>query len=93
MDFQTAPLYCPDSSEAWGAVGEAFHIDDLLDFSNDDIGAPIQNDEENSSESTEVSAGSAEANYSSVTQVTEELPAAELCVPVSFRIFGQFFFV
>lgn len=82
MDFQTAPLYCPDSSEAWGAVGEAFHIDDLLDFSNDDIGAPIQNDEENSSESTEVSAGSAEANYSSVTQLTEELPAAELCVPM-----------
>lgn len=82
MDFQHVPLYCPESSETWGAVGEAFHIDDLLDFSNDDIGAPIQNDEENSSESTEVSAGSAEANYSSVTQVTEELPAAELCVPM-----------
>lgn len=82
MDSQTLSLYNPDSSETWGAVGEAFHIDDLLDFSNEDIGAPIQNDEENSSESTEVSAGSAEANYSSVTQVTEELPAAELCVPM-----------
>lgn len=82
MDSQTLSLYNPDSSETWGAVGEAFHIDDLLDFSNEDIGAPIQNDKENSSESTEVSAGSAEANYSSVTQVTEELPAAELCVPM-----------
>lgn len=70
-------------SETWGAIGEAFHIDDLLDFSNDDIGAPIENDEENTSESTEVSAWSIEQyNSSSITQVTEELPAAELCVPM-----------
>lgn len=83
MDFQSCATFYQDSSETWGAVGEAFHIDDLLDFSNDDIGAPIQNDEENSSDYTEVSAGSVERNYSSsVTQVTEELPAAELCVPM-----------
>ena len=38
----------------------AFHIDHLLDFSNENIEAPI----------------------------LEELPVAELCVPVSLRILG-----
>jgi hypothetical protein len=47
------------------------------------FGAPIQNDEENRSDYTEVSAGSVERNSSSsITEVTEELPAAELCVPM-----------
>lgn len=84
MDYPTGTSQHIES-ETWGAIGEAFHIDDLLDFSNDDIGAPIENDEENTSEFTEVSAGSVERNnYSSITQVTEELelPAAELCVPM-----------
>jgi len=60
-----------------------FHIDDLLDFSNgnllnfsnNDIGAPIQNDEENNANSTKALARSMEWDYSSsVTQFIEELP-------------------
>uniref|UniRef100_A0A0C9S8E3 GATA transcription factor n=1 Tax=Wollemia nobilis TaxID=56998 RepID=A0A0C9S8E3_9CONI len=66
---------------AWGAAtGETFRIDDLLNFSNDDIGGPIL-DENTSVDSTEASASasaSLDGNYS-----PENLPpATELCVPM-----------
>ncbi|KAH9326611.1 hypothetical protein KI387_006789, partial [Taxus chinensis] len=60
---------------------EPFRIDDLLDFSNDDIGAPI--DEENTSEETSPSA-SLDGNYSPENennQAANQEPTDELCVP------------
>uniref|UniRef100_A0A0D6QVA9 GATA transcription factor n=1 Tax=Araucaria cunninghamii TaxID=56994 RepID=A0A0D6QVA9_ARACU len=65
---------------AWGAAAETFRIDDLFDFTNDDIGGPIV-DENTSVDSTEASASasaSLDGNYS-----PENLPpATELCVPM-----------
>lgn len=61
---------------------EGFIVEDLLDFSNDDIGAPI--DEENTSEETSPSA-SVDGNYSPENennQTANQDPPEELCVPM-----------
>lgn len=76
------------------ALPEVFHIDDLLDFSCEDIGGPIVGGElQLSGLTVENSVNGGEASQSSSMEVKSELvePAAledievktDLCVPVS----------
>lgn len=79
------------------ALPEVFHIDDLLDFSCEDIGGPIVGGELQLSGLTTVesSVNGGEASQSSSVEVKSELvePAAledievktDLCVPVSLE--------